>query len=303
MFILTQFIGLYVVNQYTPHVVNGQNVTPKLPYGMAPPGEVSPGGFLGSFIVSFIFAVLLVLLLSKIRAELIIRLWFFIVIVLALGVTFNVFIPGLTKSFFWGMTYSEFLSVIIALPFAFYKVFKRNILIHNFTELLIYPGIAAIFVPLLTQWTGRTSLIVMITLLVLISIYDIYAVWHAGFMQKMAKYQIEHLKIFAGFYVPYASKKVKAQIKAMTPKQLKKKGVKINLAILGGGDVVFPIMTSGVMLRFFGIVPALLVILGATLGLSYLFFFAEKGKFYPAMPFISAGMFAGMLISWLISLI
>jgi len=46
------------------------------------------------------------------------------------------------------------------------------------------------------------------------------------------------------------------------------------------------------------LLPAILVIAGATLGLAYLFVVSEKKKFYPAMPFITAGIFLGMLISW-----
>ena len=72
------------------------------------------------------------------------------------------------------------------------------------------------------------------------------------------------------------------------------------MAILGGGDIVFPIIAAGVMLKTLGIASALLVALGATLGLAYLFFFAEKRKFYPAMPFITGGILAGILISYLI---
>ena len=84
----------------------------------------------------------------------------------------------------------------------------------------------------------------------------------------------------------------------MKKSDLKKKKIKVNIAILGGGDVIFPIITAGVMLNAFGIISALFVIAGATLGLSYLFFFSEKKKFYPAMPFISAGIFIGMLLSY-----
>ena len=47
----------------------------------------------------------------------------------------------------------------------------------------------------------------VIILLVVISIYDMWAVWKSGIMQKMAKYQMDELKIFSGFYVPYASKR------------------------------------------------------------------------------------------------
>ena len=43
-----------------------------------------------------------------------------------------------------------------------------------------------------------------------------------------------------------------------------------------------------------------IVIAGAILALSYLFFFSEKKKFYPAMPFITAGIFIGMVLSYLV---
>ena len=80
----------------------------------------------------------------------------------------------------------------------------------------------------------------------------------------------------------------------------KNKKIKVNVAILGGGDVIFPIIAAGVMLKTLGIWAALLVILGAVLGLGYLFFFAKKKKFYPAMPFITAGIFLGGALAYLI---
>ena len=280
MFLVTQFIGLYVVNHYS------QN---ELPYGMEPPEEINPVNAFPSIIIAFIIAIALFFLLTKFKIEFILKLWFLIVIVLALGLSINSFLPK--------EQYIPLMSLIIALPFALIKVFNRNIIVHNTTELLIYPGIAAVFVPLLNIWT-------MIILLILISVYDAWAVWHSGIMQKMAKYQINTLKIFSGFFIPYVSKKQRQMIKYLKKNfkksELKKKKIKVNLAILGGGDVVFPIISAGVMLKTLGIWPAIFVILGAALGLSYLLFFSKKKKFYPAMPFITAGIFLGMIVSVLV---
>lgn len=273
MFLVTQAIGMYVVNHYSKN---------ELPYGMEPPKDVDPVSFFPSIIIAFIIAIVLFFLLTKFKVEFILKLWFFIVIVLALGISINSFLP---KS-----QYIPIIALIIALPFALIKIFNRNILVHNATELLIYPGIAAIFVPLLNIWT-------IILLLILISIYDMWAVWKSKIMQKMAKYQINTLKIFSGFFIPYFSKKQRQQIKNLKKSELKKKKIKMNIAILGGGDVIFPIIAAGVMLKTLGIWPAIFVILGASLGLSYLLFFSEKKKFYPAMPFITAGIFLGMLVS------
>ncbi len=298
MFLVTQLIGLAVIYSYTPIVqqveINGtlQNVTINpLPYGLEPP-EVEKGISLISIIIAFIVAVVFVFLLTKLKAALFIRLWFFIVVIIVLAITFNALLSWFIPYNF----YPEIVSLLIALPLAIYKIFKRNLIVHNLTELLIYPGIAVVFVPLLNTWT-------IIALLLIISVYDIWAVWHSGFMQKMAKYQINELKLFAGFFVPYLNKKQRELIKEAKAKksQKLKRSMKVNLAILGGGDVVFPIITAGVIFRTLGLLPALIVSICATISLFVLFVFAKKGKFYPAMPFITAGLLVGIGLAYLVN--
>src|SRR3989344_1588840 len=237
MFLVTQLIGLAVIYSYTPIIqqveINGtlQNITVNpLPYGLEPP-EVEKEISLLSIIFAFIIAVFFVFLLTKLKAALFIRLWFFVVVIIVLAITFN-------------------------------------------------------------------------ALLIIISVYDIWAVWHSGFMQKMAKYQINELKLFAGFFVPYLNKKQRELVREAKAKKSKlKKSMKVNLAILGGGDVVFPIITAGVIFRTLGLLPALIVSLCATISLFILFVFAKKGKFYPAMPFITAGLLVGIGLAYLVSFI
>ena len=282
MFIITQFIGLYVVNHYS---LPGEG----LPYGMDVPEIEEEKQFFQVFpsiIIAFIIAIVLLFLLIKFKFAFIMKLWFFFVVVIALGISLNAIIP---------LKQVSIIALAIALPLAFIKIYRRNFIIHNLTELFIYPGVASVFVPILNLWTVGI-------LLLLISIYDAWAVWHSGIMQKMAKYQINKLNIFAGFFVPSISAKMRQKLKKMKKSDRKKKGIKVNLAILGGGDVVFPIITAGVVLNVLGVMPALFVIAGATLGLSYLFFFGQKKKFYPAMPFITAGILLGLLVSWIITL-
>jgi len=299
MFIVTQLIGLAVIHAYTP-VLDEQNQTINpLPYGMQPPSEVETGISLVSIIIAFILAITFIFFLTKLKAARFIRLWFFLVVTIVLGITLN----ALLSRFFHHslmingiiLPIAPTLAIIIALPLAIYKIFKRNIIVHNLTELMIYPGIAVVFIPLLSVWT-------IILLLLLISVYDMWAVWHTGFMQKMAKYQIDELKLFAGFFVPYLNKKQRAMVKQakLSKKPLKQKKMKVSLAILGGGDVVFPIITAGVIFRTLGLIPALIVIAGATIALVTLFYYSKKGKFYPAMPFITAGLLAGICVAYLI---
>ena len=306
MFFLTQMIGLFVISQFPSEQIQTTDeegnlinkTTHNLPYGLDPPPDVTPQSILLSIIFALFIAVMLMLILMKYRTEMLLRLWFFAVASIAIGITITaIFIrTGIlpTKvNCIGSFPLSWLIALIIALPLAFYKIFRRNILLHNITELAIYPGISVIFVSLLNIWT-------VVLLLILISLYDMYAVWHSGFMQKMAKYQIQKLRVFTGFFVPYIGKKQKQILEKARQRKLKQQRVKVSVAILGGGDVVFPIILAGVVMIAWGFLQAVLVSIGATLALAGLFWLSEKGKFYPAMPFITAGCFVGLALAYLI---
>ena len=306
MFVITQLIGLFIINTYISH---------DLPYGLEPPTEMQPvksctysGDALsyiwclitilpGTIILSFLIAIGLFFILTKVNADTFIRFWFFIVTILAIALSVNAIF------FRASIIYPALFAIIVAIPLAYFKIFKRNIMVHNITELLIYPGIATVFIPIV-------GVLGIVVLLLIISLYDIWAVWQSRFMQKMANYQIKNLRIFTGFFIPYADKKEKDKIKHIKEKYINKSekflekkfkeaNIKVHLAILGGGDIVFPIVTAGIFYKAYGsIFPALLIVLFAALGLLYLFLFAKKGKFYPAMPFLTIAMYIGMILSW-----
>lgn len=298
MFIVTQLIGLAVVNFYLPEETT-------LPYGMEPPAEVEPicdpiswTCIFPILMIMFFFAlvVLLIFLLINFKSVWVMRIWFFIIVILGLGITLS----ALTRTL--GIELAlPIIASIIAVFLAYIKIFKRNILIHNFTELMIYPGIAAVFVAILSFWA-------VIFLLIVISIYDMWAVWQSGIMQKMAKFQINEVGVLGGFFVPVASRKVKQKIKNLRLKYkdkdiphsvIKKQKIKVDLAILGGGDIIFPIIAAGIFLKTFGsIYASLMVSLFATIALIGLLIFSKKKKFYPAMPFIAAGIFLGMIVGY-----
>ena len=281
MFVVTQLIGLYVINHY----LQPGNI---LPFGLEPP-EIEPAYALPNILVAFVFAILLFLLISKFKLEVVMRIWFFSVVTIALSISL--------LSVFYPLKYALIIVLVLSLVLAAIKIFQRNFLVHNFTELLIYPGIAVLFVPLLTLWTA-------VVLLLLLSAYDVWAVRHSGIMMKMASFQINKVKIFAGFFVPYASKKVRSQIriwkKTLSKPKLRKKKVRVNVAILGGGDSAFPLIAAGVVLKTLGLSYALFVIGGAVLGLSYILFTGEMKKPHPALPYITAGILLALGLSYLI---
>ena len=85
------------------------------------------------------------------------------------------------------------------------KIFKPNFWIQNLTELFIYGGLAAIFVPFFNIWSVSI-------LLILIALYDAYAVWKSKHMITLAKSQME-AKVFSGLLIPYSiGRKVKGKI-------------------------------------------------------------------------------------------
>ena len=72
MFLLTQFIGLYVVNYYSPiRIVDGeiQNVSaPALPFGMETPEVETETEYYGLFlwiVIAFIIAIFLLFFFTK----------------------------------------------------------------------------------------------------------------------------------------------------------------------------------------------------------------------------------------------
>ena len=225
------------------------------------------------------FAVLigtaLIFLLMKLAWHLVWRLWFFMALVACLSIAFSAFIQ-------------EPFPVILALLFATWRIVRPNPIVHNLTELFLYGGLAIIFVPILNLTTA-------ILLLLLISLYDAYAVWQSKHMIKLAKFQTKS-KMFAGMVVPYDWKtmpKMKKATKRARAKAMKNKVI-VRTAILGGGDMGFPLFFAGSALVQYGLIPTLIIPICATIALAYLLTMGDKNKFYPAMPYISVGCFIGL---------
>ncbi|MBT4446697.1 hypothetical protein HOC96_05585, partial [archaeon] len=99
------------------------------------------------------------------------------------------------------------------------------------------------------------------------------------------------------------SKSKAAKFHESTSSKTKSKVVKVQSAILGGGDIAFPLLFAGVLLKDYSMTAALIIPIFATAALSILFYYSKKGKFYPAMPFISAGCFVGLGFLWLVGLV
>lgn len=277
IFLFAQIIGLGIINKYIDYSKTketGNVAFASLPYNIERPQVAEQFSFI-YIIFAIIIATIILLMIMKFRAMNLWRIWFFLAVYTCLIVAFAPFI-------------GQFWAAAVSLIFSIWKVFKPNIYVHNLTELFIYGGLAAIFVPIM-------NLFAAFAMLFLISAYDAYAVWKSKHMIKMAKFQTKS-KIFAGLAIPYKIPKV--------PKLKKPAKFKIKTAVLGGGDIGFPLMFAGVVMKnmvltdpaisFFKV---LIIPLFATIALAILLWKAEKDKFYPAMPFLTAGCIIGYLIT------
>lgn len=285
LFFIAQVIGLAVTNAYIDHKASkekGEIVFANLPYDIERPPVEQKSSFV-FIITAVLIGTIFVLLLIKFKKMLLWKIWFFLAVVLCLSIALSAFMNSV-------------IAFIISLILGGYKIFRPNAIIHNMTEVFIYGGLAAIFVPVM-------NLFAAVLLLILISIYDFIAVFKIKHMVTMAKFQTKS-KVFAGLLIPY---KRGGKITARKERGIKKTA---KIAVLGGGDIGFPLLFAGVVMKglmlenglMMGFLKTLLIPIGGSIALCLLLMAGKKDKFYPAMPFLSAGCFLGYFVLWLINL-
>jgi len=283
-FFLSQIIGMLVVNQYIDKqaLKEGRMEFSSLPLDIERPPLEEQSSFW--YILAAIFiGTLILLLIVKYKKIRLWKFWYFLSVIITLAISFAAFI-------------NQTAAIILALALGYMKIFRPSIWLHNITELFIYGGLAAIFVPIMNVFSA-------FALLILISIYDMYAVWKSKHMVALAKFTTS-TKVFAGLAVPYlkSTGKIQPIPDNLQPDQPPKKTVKkVSSAILGGGDIGFPLLFAGVVMKTMmmrysvtqSIILASIIALSTSISLLILFYKGEKDKFYPAMPFLSAGCFIG----------
>lgn len=304
IFSFSQLFGLFTLNKDLKITTNNLGKVENISYSEPIIGE-RPTVQSNTAFIYVLFAVLIgtiiLLFLIKFKQVKVWKTWFFLAVFMSISVALGVY-------------FSKIYAFIFAFIIAVFKIFKPNFYLQNISEILIYTGIALLFVPLFNVFW-------MAMLLLAISLYDAYAVWHSKHMVKMANFQTE-AKLFAGLSVPYNIKESgKSEIKLSIPKSENfktkiEKNIKVDnngrMAILGGGDIAFPLLFSGAVMQSLIINGATkmqaflqvqIVVLFSAIALFGLFIYGRKDRFYPAMPFISAGCFIGYGLLLLFQLI
>lgn len=287
IFFIAQIIGLLITKEYITikeYVDPDTNIVMKevkyedLPYGIERLPE-STYSFIW-IIAAILIGTAIFLILIKYKVFKLWKFWFFFAVWLTLSIALAAFLP-------------QMIAASIALIATLAKIYKPNIITQNLTEIFIYGGLAAIFVPIINIFAA-------FMLLILISIYDVIAVYKTKHMIKLAKFQAKS-KVFAGLLVPYEKlpKPKKGEGKIVTGKR--------RVAVLGGGDIGFPLIFAGVVMKdlmlknieIIGFLKTLVIPIFVSIALLFLLTKGKKDKFYPAMPFLSVGCFIGYLIIFL----
>lgn len=280
LFLIAQFIGLVITAKHMP--------AEKLPLGIEKP-KLEPKLSITYITIFIIIGTLLAIAIARFSLLRLWKFWFGISLFIVLTISFGAFIK-------------EVYAIILSGIITGWRILKPNILVHNISEMFVYGGIAAIFVPMLNIWAA-------IVLLVVISIYDYIAVRKTKHMIKLAKFQKQN-RTFAGLFVPYKTiwikrgltsklnlvSKMKGKIKEnMREKLVRKTKTKFLSAILGGGDIGFTLLFSATVMQELGLnlLWAMIIPIFAGCALFLLFVFGKKGKFYPAMPYLSTACFLG----------
>jgi len=295
LFFLAQLIGLLIIYQdiKVEKTVSstGQtiiNVThPETVFGERP--DVKNFDALVLILISVGIGTGLILTIVKFGLKWVWKGLFFLAIFFSIGISLGTFLPALFAG-------------LIAFILAILKAFKPNVFVHNLSEILVYSGIAVLFVPLFQPlW--------VFILLLIISVYDMFAVWKSKHMVKLAEFQIG-TQAFSGLFIQ-SSKKISKRIvrRSRGTVNIKNKFVSTNktgTAVVGGGDIAFPLLFAGSVMEFLilsgmggldALLRGTLISVFSTLALLGLFVWAKKGRYYPAMPFITGGCVLGYLIT------
>lgn len=306
LFILAQIVGLYLINISAQTVViDGEETVVFADTVVGERPQLTGTETLIQILLGVAIGTAILLLMIKVKKVNWWKTWFLLASWLAVSIALGVLITG---DYAW-------LAWVLGLLLAAWKVYKPNIFIQNITEVLMYAGIAVLIAP-------HMNVLVGFIVLILFSVYDMYAVWKSKHMVKMAEFTSK-ADVFPGLVLTYSKKDSKLLLKHAKQKSPDIKGEgNAKTGILGGGDVVFPLLFTGIVMlslikpelsggQLFQLVDtaipkseaffySMIIVGTSVLSLAGLFIFGKKDRFYPAMPFLTAGCLLGYVILALI---
>lgn len=274
LFTLTQILGIFVA-------VRLSKVLEILE------AELQPVSF-ANFIIYFIIITLVILAFLKISKKgsgVLLRIFFILAIFSGLDILFSTFIiePGAT---------------ILAAGLIVLRFIRPTVLLHN---LIVIGGLAGIGGLLGLTISPRDAII----LLIILSVYDVIAVYKTKHMVKMAREMIKK-RVILGIIVPEKISGLQASMadveKDKIPaRKVLKPGRVGRFMILGGGDLALPLLLIASVVNR-SIWHSIIILVFSLLGLlvMHLIFIKLKSKPMPALPPLALFSILGYLVSLLI---
>jgi presenilin-like A22 family membrane protease len=273
LFSLTLFLGITTAFQISKFMGIGAQQNSVSP--------ISPWQFIFSFAVGTLLILSVIFFIkSKTKKGIIFKGLFIFFIFWGILLTLDIWL----ESFF--SIFGAIISLFLAIYLTFLLLKKPSVLIHNICMILGISGVGAVLGLRITPET-------MILLLIVFSVYDFIAVYKTKHMVTMAKEMVEHKAILA-FIIPPKMADFQGNIAEVKP------GGKF--LILGGGDIVFPLMLCSSLITR-DIFSSLIVAIFSIIGLIFSFFIftlQKERKAIPALPPIALFCILGYLITLII---
>jgi len=243
--------------------------------------EVIPS--ITTFMIAFAIATVLIILAIKfIKISVPFNILFSFLVFVGAEIVFELFMPVL-------------MAVACALILAGARYLWPNMLVQNVAILIAIAGVGA-------QLGLLLPVTAVIILLVILSVYDVIAVFRTKHMVKMFTGLMQK-GVALSLVIPEKMSDLSKNMKRITEEKLKahETGKKHKIMMLGTGDVAFPIVFAVSALDY-GLPQSYGVIIGSLAGLFVIHLIMRNSNIraLPALPPIAIGAIAGFFISFLI---
>lgn len=228
----------------------------------------------GKLILYFLTATLIILFLIKIKkGKRLLSVFFILALFAGLQTVFNLWLNSL-------------FAAVAAVAVLIFRSYYPRIWVHNVIMILVLGAIGGVFGLAVDPWTAAL-------ILVILSFYDIIAVFGTKHMVTMAKGLLERGIIIA-FLIPENLDGWREDPSQVKPGE--------KFIIMGGGDFALPLVLIASMVNY-NIFASLIIAGFALLGvlLTHLFFiYPKKRRPIPALPPIALLSILGFFISFFI---
>ncbi len=272
IFFTSQILGL----------VAGKNL---LPTTTTTPGAESPiTGLYFLFMIGFVTA--LMLLLYKFKQTKIIKGWYSLAVFLTVYIFFNTFVDTLPAL------------IPAAIVFGV-RTKTDNLALKNVLDIFSYAGAGALFGSLI-------GFVPAIIFLIVLAVYDFISVNITGHMVDLALEGLDTDTFMGIVFTHEPGDEEKLKEKPASDESVEvvdKTENKQEIGLLGGGDVIAPMVLSVSLLKSFPLYVSITTALGSTLGIIYIMTAEREQKFLPAIPILATSTFVGLGVGLLLTVL